>query len=124
MESCRCLHRDRWDEKIDHQFSSNEKIFFRYSHYHNRGQNGDAFADSNFNSNQYIAPTDDINGVLNFTTIISPTMFNEFRVGYNRRATSNPPRPDAATYGISIPGVGTDSKPGAGGLGQRTSKNG
>lgn len=111
VESCRCLHRDRWDEKIDHQFSSNEKIFFRYSHYHNRGQNGDAFADSSFNSNQFIAPTDDINGVLNFTTIISPTMFNEFRVGYNRRATSNPPRPDAATYGISIPGVGTDSFP-------------
>ena len=99
VESCRCLHRDRWDEKIDHQFSSSEKIFFRYSHYHNRGQNGDAFANSEFNSNQFIAPTDDINGVINFTTIISPVMFNEFRVGYNRRATSNPPRPDASKYG-------------------------
>jgi len=41
VESCRCLHRDRWDEKIDHQFSSSQKIFFRYSHYHNRGQNGE-----------------------------------------------------------------------------------
>src|SRR5260370_14505097 len=111
VESCRCLHRDRWDEKIDHQFSSSQKIFFRYSHYHNRGQNGDAFGNSDFNSNQYIAPTDDINGVINFTSIISPVMFNEFRVGYNRRATSNPPRPDAAKYGISIPGIGTESFP-------------
>jgi len=58
------LHRDRWDEKIDHQFSSNEKIFGRYSHYHNRGQNGDAFANSEFNASQFIAPTDDINGVI------------------------------------------------------------
>jgi hypothetical protein len=28
VQSCRCLHRDRWDEKIDHQFSSSQKIFF------------------------------------------------------------------------------------------------
>ncbi|HEY1337794.1 MAG TPA: carboxypeptidase regulatory-like domain-containing protein, partial [Bryobacteraceae bacterium] len=67
VETCRCLHRDRWDEKIDHQFSPDQKIFFRYSHYHNRGQNGDAFANSEFNSNQFIAPTDDINGVINYT---------------------------------------------------------
>ena len=111
VESCRCLHRDRWNEKIDHQFSSSEKIFFRYSHYHNRGQNGDAFANSEFNAGQFIAPTDDINGVINFTSIISPVMFNEFRVGYNRRATSNPPRPDASKLGISIPGISTESFP-------------
>ena len=40
-----------------------------------------------------------------------PCMFNEFRVGYNRRATSNPPRPDAAKYGLGIPGVGTETFP-------------
>ncbi len=110
-QSCRCLHRDRWDEKIDHQFSSSEKIFFRYSQYHNRGQNGDNFANPDFNSGRYIAPTDDINGVINFTTIISPVMFNEFRLGYNRRATSNPPRPDPTQYGLAIPGVSTESFP-------------
>ena len=80
-ESCRCLHRDRWDEKIDHQFSSNQKIFFRYSQYHNRGQNGDNFAKPEFNASREINPTDDINGVINFTSIISPVMFNEFRLG-------------------------------------------
>ena len=91
--TCRCLHRDRWDEKIDHQFSSSEKIYFRYSQYHNRGQNGDNFAQAEFNASQEINPTDDINGVINFTSIISPVMFNEFRLGYNRRANSNPGDP-------------------------------
>ena len=44
IESPRVLYRDRWDEKIDHQFSPSHKIFFRYSQYHNRGTNGDDFA--------------------------------------------------------------------------------
>ena len=98
VESCRCLHRDRWDEKIDHQFSSNQKIFFRYSHYHNRGQNGDDFADSKFNVEPVSLrrPTTSTASSIS-RSIISPVMFNEFRVGYNRRATSNPPRPDAAS---------------------------
>src|SRR4029077_8339402 len=46
-----------------------------------------------------------------YSWIISPVTFNEFRVGYNRRATSNPPRPDATKFGISIPGVSTESFP-------------
>jgi len=94
VNSCRCLHRDRWDEKIDHQFSSDQKIFGRYSHYHNRGQNGDPFAKPEFNASREINPTDDINGVISFSSIISRTMFNEFRIGYNRRASSNPTRPE------------------------------
>ena len=109
--TCRCLHRDRWDEKVDHQFSSSEKIYFRYSQYHNRGQNGDNFAQAQFNASREINPVDDINGVINFTSIFSPVMFNEFRVGYNRRANSNPARPDASKYNLGIPGVGTDTFP-------------
>ena len=102
VNSCRCLHRDRWDEKIDHQFSSNEKIFFRYSQYHNRGQNGDPFAQPEFNASREINPTDDINGVISFTSIISRVMFNEFRIGYNRRASSNPDRPESAKTALSV----------------------
>ncbi len=109
--TCRCLHRDRWDEKLDPQFSSSEKIFFRYSQYHNRGQNGDNFAQAQFNASREINPVDDINGVVNFTSIFSPVMFNEFRLGYNRRANSNPARPDASKYNLGIPGVGTDTFP-------------
>ena len=86
VNNCRCLHRDRWDEKIDHVFSSNEKIFGRYSQYHNRGQIGDAFKRPEFDAGVTINPTDDINGVISLTSIISNVTFNEFRIGYNRRA--------------------------------------
>lgn len=111
VNSCRCLHRDRWDEKIDHQFSSDEKIFGRYSQYHNRGQNGDAFAQPQFNASREINPTDDINGVISFTSIISRTMFNEARIGYNRRASSNPDRPEATKTALTIPGVPPETFP-------------
>jgi hypothetical protein len=111
VNSCRCLHRDRWDEKVDHQFSPSQKIFFRYSQYHNRGQNGDNFAKPEFNPSREINPVDDINGVINYTSIFSPVMFNEFRLGYNRRANSNPARPDASQYDFGIPGVGTETVP-------------
>ena len=80
-ESCRCLNRDRWDEKIDHHFNPNNKIFFRYSHGHHRGQNGDNFGNPEFNASREINPTDDINGVISYTTIISSRLFNEFRRG-------------------------------------------
>jgi len=109
--SCRCLHRDRWDEKIDHQFSSTEKIFGRYSQYHNRGQNGDAFAKSEFNASREINPTDDINGVISFTSILSNTKFNEARIGYNRRASSNPDRPEGTKTALTVPGVPPDTLP-------------
>ncbi len=64
-----------------------------------------------FNASREINPADDINGVVNFTSIISPVMFNEFRLGYNRRANSNPARPDASKYNLGIPGVGTETFP-------------
>lgn len=110
-ESCRCLNRDRWDEKIDHQFNSNHKIFFRYSHGHHRGQNGDNFAKPEFNASREINPTDDINGVISYTSILSRRLFNEFRLGYNRRASSNPDRPESAKDAISIPGVTPETFP-------------
>ena len=110
-ESCRCLNRDRWDEKIDHQFSSNHKIFFRYSHGYHRGQNGDNFAKPEFNASREINPTDDVNIVTSFTSILSRRLFNEFRVGYNRRASSNPERPESAKDAITIPGVTPETFP-------------
>ena len=110
-ETCRCLNRDRWDEKIDHQFSPNYKVFFRYSHGHNRGQNGDNFAKAEFNASREINPTDNINGALGFTSVLSSRLFNEFRVGYNRRASSNPERPESALNAISVPGVDKETFP-------------
>jgi hypothetical protein len=111
VNTCRCLHRDRWDEKVDHQFSSSHKIFFRYSQGHHRGQNGDNFAQPQFNASREINPVDDINGVINYTSIISRVTFNEFRIGYNRRAASNPARPDATKYDLGIPGISNEIFP-------------
>ncbi|MBI3210936.1 MAG: TonB-dependent receptor [Candidatus Solibacter usitatus] len=111
VNTCRCLHRDRWDEKLDHQFSPSQKIYFRYSQGHHRGQNGDNFARAEFNASREINPVDDINGVINYTSIISRVTFNEFRLGYNRRAASNPARPDAAKDALSIPGVNPETFP-------------
>jgi Carboxypeptidase regulatory-like domain/TonB dependent receptor-like, beta-barrel len=109
--TCRCLHRDRWDEKVDHQFSPNQKIYFRYSQGHHRGQNGDPFARPEYNASREIGPADDINGVISHTSIISSRMFNEFRVGYNRRATSNPIRPDVLKDTLGIPGIPAETFP-------------
>ena len=111
VNTCRCLHRDRWDEKIDHQFSSNQKMFFRYSQGHHRGQNGDNFAKAEFNASREINPTDDINGVISYTSIVSRVTFNEFRIGYNRRASSNPERPESAKTALTIPGVPAETFP-------------
>ncbi len=38
-------------------------------------------------------------------------MFNEIRVGYNRRAASNPPRPDLNQYDLGIPGISKETFP-------------
>lgn len=110
-ETCRCLNRDRWDEKIDHQFNPSNKIFFRYSQGHNRGQNGDNFANAEYNASREIPPTDNINSVISYTSILSRRLFNEFRLGYNRRASSNPERPESAKNAISIPGVEPETFP-------------
>jgi hypothetical protein len=109
--TCRCLQRDRWDGKVDHQFSSNHKTFYRYSHGHHRGQNGDNFARAEFNASREISPVDDINGVINYSAIISRNMFNEFRVGYNRRAASNPKRPASVLESVQVPGVNPETFP-------------
>src|SRR5207244_3764342 len=111
VNTCRCLHRDRWDEKVDHQFSASQKSYFRYSQGHHRGQNGDNYARAEFNADREISPVDDINGVINHTSIFSPVMFNEFRLGLNRRAASNPPRPDAAKDTLGIPGIAAETFP-------------
>jgi hypothetical protein len=87
----RYIHRWSWDEKIDHQFSSSHKMFWRYSHMWQpiwtnafTGQLAWKLIDSNAHNN----PASNISGVLSDTYVISPTRFNEFRIGYNRRAQS------------------------------------
>ena len=86
------VQRLRWDEKIDHEFTSNHKIFGRYSQAHHRadrGQDYSEFAKNSFgallNYNDQPEPIDIENGVVSDTYVLSPTTFNEARVGYERR---------------------------------------
>jgi len=83
------VRRTRWDAKVDHQFTSNHKIFGRYSHAQHRAWKGDHLAQFNWRDidpNAQPAPVDHINIVFSDMLILSPTVNNEFRLGFNRRA--------------------------------------
>jgi len=84
------IRRIRWDEKIDHQFNANHKIFGRYSHAAHRAWKGDHQAQfdnwRDIDPNAQPAPVDHINLAFSDMLILSPTMSNEFRAGFNRRA--------------------------------------
>jgi len=90
MNQIKQIRRTRWDAKIDHQFSSSHKIFGRYSHAHHRAWKGDYQAQFNnwreIDPNAQPAPVDHINIVFSDMLILSPSLNNEFRAGFNRRA--------------------------------------
>lgn len=82
------IYRTRFDIKIDHQFTSNHKAFGRYSQSVHRAWKGDhlaEFAWRDIDPNAQPQPVDHINIVFSDMLIISPTVSNEFRVGFNRR---------------------------------------
>ncbi len=86
------IRRIRWDIKLDHQFSANHKIYGRYSQAHHRAWKGDhqaQFAFLDIDPNAQPAPVEHYNGVISDMYIISPTMSNEFRGGFNRRELHN-----------------------------------
>lgn len=110
----RVLQRDRWDAKLDHQFSTKHKVFFRYSHNRHRGTLGSSFARPELVGVDSINPVDQINGLFNDSYVFSSVMFNEFRLGYMRRDNSTPPRFGAGegwAGQLGIPGVGPESFP-------------
>ncbi len=83
------IRRTRWDAKIDHQFTPNHKIFGRYSHARHRADKGDRqeqFTWIELDPNRQPAPVDHLNFAFSDMLILSPTMNNEFRAGFNRRA--------------------------------------
>jgi hypothetical protein len=110
----RILQRDRWDAKVDHQLSANHKIFFRYSQNRHRGSIGSALKRPELAGVDRINPVDQINGLINDNYILSPVMFNEFRLGFMRRRNSTPPRfgeGENWAEQLGIPGVGPESFP-------------
>ncbi|MBM3785340.1 MAG: TonB-dependent receptor [Acidobacteria bacterium] len=90
MNQIKKIRRIRWDEKIDHQFNANHKIFGRYSHAAHRAWKGDHQAQfdhwRDIDPNAQPAPVDHINMAFSDMLILSPAMSNEFRAGFNRRA--------------------------------------
>lgn len=115
-DGTKIVTRTRWDVKVDHQFSPAHKFAARYSQGHHRAQaNGiqTQLAWNYLDLNSIKQPTDNIQGVFTDTLILSPTRFNEMRVGYSRRANTN------VAYGVGedwasklgIPGVSGETFP-------------
>ena len=77
-------NRQRADLRIDHEASKNDSIFLRASYQH-RNPNSIQFESGNALTNLGIRNTqlDTATVVAGWTKILSPTMVNEFRIGYN-----------------------------------------
>lgn len=81
-------YRTRFDAKIDQQFSSNHKMFGRYSMVRHRAWRdrwSPEIAWRDYDWRAVPIPIDQRNIVLSDTYTFSPTMINEVRLGYNRR---------------------------------------
>ncbi len=98
----------RFDAKIDHQFSINHRIFGRYSQVRHRSEERPVRELTEIlYGNVYVKPLDQRNVVISDTFTLSPTMINEMRLGYNRRANSAIPESYKEGWAaqLGIPGV-------------------
>jgi len=87
-------YRTRFDIKFDHQFNPNHTIFARYSQAHHtsyRNRWTNELAWQLLDGNAIPFPIDQPNAVVSDTYTITPTLINEFRVGFNRRKTTQDP---------------------------------
>src|SRR5439155_15133099 len=103
-------YRTRFDIKIDHSFNSNHKIFGRYSQAHHTSFRDRWVSEANWrliDPNAIPFPIDQPNAVVSDTYTISPTLINEFRVGFNRRKTTKSPDASNGDWAkqLGIPGV-------------------
>ncbi len=109
-------YRTRFDIKIDHEFNANHKIFARYSESHHTAFRDRWVNEANWrliDPNAIPFPIDQPNIVVSDTYTITPTLINEFRVGFNRRKTTK--SPDASNQDwakqLGIPNVNGASFP-------------
>jgi Carboxypeptidase regulatory-like domain len=109
-------YRTRFDIKVDHSFNSNHKIFARYSQAHHtsfRNRWTNELAWQVLDGNAIPFPVDQPNAVISDTYTITPTVISEFRIGFNRRKTTQDPfgaNQDWAQQ-LGIPGVNGVSFP-------------
>ena len=104
----------RWDGKIDHQFSSANKLFGRYSQNRVRalGRISNELLWSLVDP-VYVAPTDLHNLVVSDTHSFSPTLINEARFGWNARNQTNSPPTQGGDWArqLGIPNVSPETSP-------------
>ena len=105
MNQTKEIRRTRWDTKIDHQFTPSHKIYGRYSLAQHRAWKGDYQAQFNWrplDPNSEPQPVTQQNLVFSDIFILGPTMNNEFRAGYNRRALAQTSLTDGTRLGEAI----------------------
>jgi hypothetical protein len=109
-------YRTRFDIKIDHQFNPKHTIFGRYSQSHHTSFRDRWVSEANWrliDPNAIPFPIDQPNAVVSDTYTFSPTLINEFRVGFNRRKTTKTPDAFDQDWAkqLGIPGVNGVSFP-------------
>ncbi|MCC6365402.1 MAG: TonB-dependent receptor [Bryobacterales bacterium] len=105
---------NRFDSKVDHQFTNNHRIFGRFSRMRNRapGRYSTDIAWTIYDP-VLVQPNDFTNVVISDTVTVSPTLINEFRLGYNRRHETK----DPVSYGegwaaqLGMPNVDSSNFP-------------
>jgi len=105
---------ERYDVKIDHQFTAAHKIYGRWSlvHEHSQGRPAREIRDLGLQPN-FATPRFNRNIVLSDSYTFSPTMINELRVGINRYHYNKDPvtlNQDWAGQ-LGIPGVSPENFP-------------
>jgi hypothetical protein len=105
---------NRWDAKIDHNFSTNNRFFGRYSLFQNRSlariSNEPAWR---LIDRIVVEPINHHSIILSDTYTIQPTWINELRVGFNRRIQRRTPNGFNENWAqqLGIPNAGGQTFP-------------
>lgn len=106
---------ERYDTKIDHQFSTRHKIFGRYSLVRHRSEERPVrgLTDPLQFGNVYVRPLDFHNIAVSDTYTFNPTTINEIRAGFNRRAFTAMPETFGQDWAgqLGIPNVSAETFP-------------
>ncbi len=105
---------NRWDAKIDHNFSTNHRMFGRYSLFQNRSlQRISNEPNWRLIDRIVIEPINHHSIILSDTYTISPTLINDFRAGLNRRIQTRTPNGFGEGWAqqLGIPNVSAETFP-------------
>jgi hypothetical protein len=102
-------NQDQFDVRVDHYFGSRQRVFARYSYWHDDDNPVTPLPDGSGSLTSGVighALTRGDSGVVEHDWTFSPTMLNQFRFGYSRRDLSQ----TSLQYGgITVPGLPANS---------------